>query len=298
MLTALCGRPAGGAAPSMAVPEEVLAAASGLVPLDLKAAHVRLELKSFGLWVLGWKVEARKQVARIAPGATADVLFLWWGARRLGGQEGAGLRVALVQQLLDRTPSAPYLGLDLARIHELAKDSESELRTLRDLRRRFPKHAEVAVRLGQTLERQGARDEARRLYENAVELNPNAVVGLNNLAVLLGENPKQRLDAVDLARRAVAAAPGNGALNGELLDTLGWLLQRAAQTDEAVECLERAALLRPSSPSIRYHLGAALAAQGKRPRARTHLRTALLAKQFKERAATEALLSTLEAGGD
>lgn len=298
MLVALCGRPTGGAKPSQAVPAEVLAAASGLVPVDLKAAHVRLELKSFGLWALGWKPEAREQVARTVPGATADVLFLWWGARRLGGEESAGLRVALVQQLLDRTPSAPYLGLDLARIHELAKDSEAELATLRDLRQRFPKHAEVAVRLAQTLERQGARDEARRLYESAVELNPNAVVALNNLAVIVGEDPKQRLAAVDLSRRAVAAAPGSGALNGELLDTLGWLLQRAEQTDEAVECLERAALLRPSSPSIRYHLGAALAAQGKRPRARTHLRTALLAKQFKERAATEALLSTLGANGD
>ena len=105
-----------------------------------------------------------------------------------------------------------------------------------------------------------------------------AGVALNNWAYLLGLEPKRRQEAIDLARRAVVLIPREG----ELHDTLGWLLYQDGQVDLAVTSLSRAASLLPTRPTIRFHLGLAFRAQGELRRARNNLSTAVLLGEFPE----------------
>jgi len=74
-----------------------------------------------------------------------------------------------------------------------------------------------------------------------------------------------------MIERAVAALPDNGAI----VDSLGWVLFRLGQYDDAVEILERAATLEPVDPVINDHLGDAYWAVGRSIEARFQWQRAL-----------------------
>jgi len=69
----------------------------------------------------------------------------------------------------------------------------------------------------------------------------------------------------------VAKAPANY----NALDTLGWALFQAGQTDRALQLLRDARLRQPANPEIRYHLGAVLAKTGRKAEAQEELEAAL-----------------------
>jgi len=71
---------------------------------------------------------------------------------------------------------------------------------------RFPERAEVPAKLGIALLAAGLRDDARRLFETALALNPGHVVALYNLAKLTDEQGNLQA-ALDFYRRARGADP-------------------------------------------------------------------------------------------
>ena len=64
--------------------------------------------------------------------------------------------------------------------------------------------------------------------------------------------------------------------DGYIVDSLGWVLFRIGEFDEAVEQLERAVLLRPDDPTINEHLGDAYWRVGRRLEARFQWERALI----------------------
>ncbi len=97
----------------------------------------------------------------------------------------------------------------------------------------------------------GRRDDAQAMLETLVESRPNDSLVLASLAQLYLQegNP----DARALAERALQAAP-NWAV---AMDTYGWVLVQAGETEEGLKYL-REAITRDSNPLIRYHLAVAL----------------------------------------
>ena len=63
----------------------------------------------------------------------------------------------------------------------------------------------------------------------------------------------------------------------KVIDTLGWALFQAGELDRAITLLREARLRAPASPTIRYHLGAALAQAGRTAEAKAELDAALQA---------------------
>jgi predicted Zn-dependent protease len=111
---------------------------------------------------------------------------------------------------------------------------------------------------------------------------------LNNLAVI-HQNRGER-SAVDYAERAFAQQPNDAAV----ADTLGWALVEFGDLQRGVSLLEKASLLAPQQPSIRYHLAAGLAKAGRERDAARHLDALLLEQRgFPEEAEARALLSEL-----
>jgi len=134
-----------------------------------------------------------------------------------------------------------------------------------------PNDASARLELAQVLQVTGRVDAALAEYEAVLRQRPDALVALNNLAWLYGERGDPR--AVDVARRAVAIAPGAG----PVLDTLGWSLVQAGQLDEGLKYVQQAHDLDRENPEIAYHLGVALLKSGRAADARAPLDRAIAA---------------------
>ena len=134
-----------------------------------------------------------------------------------------------------------------------------------------PTDAAARLELAQVLQVTGRVDAAVAEYEAVLRQQPDALVALNNLAWLYGERGDTR--AVEVARRAVAIAPGAG----PVLDTLGWSLVQAGQLDEGLKYVQQAHDLDRENPEIAYHLGVALLKSGRAAEARAPLDGAIAA---------------------
>ena len=85
-------------------------------------------------------------------------------------------------------------------------------------------------------------------YEQLLQVQPNHITALNNLAWLYYENKNKK--ALQLAQHAAELAPENAAV----LDTYGVILVGRGQLQEGIDVLQRAYELAPDSAEIRNHL--------------------------------------------
>ncbi len=137
------------------------------------------------------------------------------------------------------------------------QDSKKYLEEAMTLTDHKVQQADIQIGMGLTYMDLQEFDKAEQAYLAALELMPNNVYALNNLAYLYVENLDAPEKALDLARQAVAASPNNGSV----LDTYGWTLARLGEYRDAVRHLRRATQLLPSA-ATRYHLGWVLEQQG------------------------------------
>lgn len=112
----------------------------------------------------------------------------------------------------------------------------------------------VALQLASWYQQHGQVDHATALYHKVLDAHPNAVVALNNLALIHADSDPEQ--ALDYARNAHDKAPDSAAVT----DTLGWLLVGQNQLDHGITLLDKAdKAAGDDNPVIRFHLGAALA---------------------------------------
>lgn len=152
-----------------------------------------------------------------------------------------------------------------------------------------PRDVLAQKNLANAYARAGQLPAAKTAYATLLKLTPDDSDALNNLAnVLLRlKDP----EGIKVAEQAVAKAP----TNYNALDTLGWALFQAGQTDRALQLLRDARLRQPASAEIRYHLAAVLAKTGRPSEARDELEIALKSGQkFDALLDAQALLRALK----
>ena len=88
-------------------------------------------------------------------------------------------------------------------------------------------------------------------YEKTLELAPNTLVALNNLAWLYYLQNDER--AVETGKKAYDLAP----TSASVVDTYGWILVERKSAKEGLEILTQAATLDPKNKEIQEHLKAA-----------------------------------------
>jgi tetratricopeptide (TPR) repeat protein len=144
-------------------------------------------------------------------------------------------------------------------------------------------------------ERQQDFATARTHYLRAVDKGHHTAAIYNGLAWVSVESgsgdPEQ---SVEYARKALALEPGNA----DILDTLGWALQRAGRSEEGLPFLTRAYAMNPSMFCIHYHLGQAYLALGRMELARQHLRKQLALTGTREAGLAAAALERAGAGSE
>ena len=131
--------------------------------------------------------------------------------------------------------------------------------------REHPKDAALRIQAGQLAQLRNDNKAAVAYYKAALEIEPDNVVVLNNLAWLLNEakDPAAR----ELGERAYRAAP----FNPNVMDTLGWILVGTSDAARGAQLLRMASNLAPADAQIRLHLGAAQAKTGDKAGARATL---------------------------
>lgn len=134
----------------------------------------------------------------------------------------------------------------------------------------LPNNLTLNINKASILEGNGELDAAESIYRS-LNQRINSDIVRNNLAQILADSTdkKKQAEALQLAE----SLPLNQV--PEFQDTLGWVYHRQGRHEEAVTLLEKAKESRPYDPYIRYHLGMAYLAQGKRDKAQLELKTCL-----------------------
>jgi tetratricopeptide (TPR) repeat protein len=127
------------------------------------------------------------------------------------------------------------------------------------------------MKQGSLLLQLGRKDEAGKVYQAAVRVDPREALAYNNLAWMAAESGKNLDQAEQWARKAVELGPDVA----EFQDTLGWTYRARGKLKEAERALQRATGLQGASASAFYHLGVVEQALGKTPEATAAFRKAL-----------------------
>ena len=128
-------------------------------------------------------------------------------------------------------------------------EAEKTLREGLDKRR---DNSSLRLLLAIELELSGQYDAAVSEYEKMLEADPRSTIVANNLASLLSEH---RTDAASLDRAFAIATRFRNSQVPQFLDTLGWVLARKGEYDQALPLLKSAAEKMPNVEVVQYHLG-------------------------------------------
>ena len=107
---------------------------------------------------------------------------------------------------------------------------------------------------GAACERQKEYKRAEKLFEKAIDLNPEYAQAYNYLAYMWAENGTKLDKAKTYIDQALTLSPENGAF----IDTLGWIYYMQQDYEKALAEINHAAELISDDPVIYEHLGAIL----------------------------------------
>lgn len=151
------------------------------------------------------------------------------------------------------------------------EDSAGARRSLEEVVKLAPRALGPLVRLAQLEEAGEAYDAAIERYRRVIELQPNHVTALNNLAYALAVRRNAPQEALPFADRAVKAAPGNAAV----VDTFAWVQHLLGNNELAAKLYDAVVRLAPGVAEIRLHAALVYMAVGNAGRAESELKEAL-----------------------
>jgi tetratricopeptide (TPR) repeat protein len=177
--------------------------------------------------------------------------------------------------------------LALANIYAATKRPQEMIREYEAARDKFPDYLPTYDLLARVYEYVGDWNRAQQACQATLNIDPNSVWALANLARLYADHGGSLGDALQLAQRAKSIQPDDPAVN----DALGWVYYKQGEYGSALPLLESAAAKNPQAAEFQFHLGMVYLAAGQPVQARDKLQAALsLGLNAEEaRAAREAL---------
>ncbi|MBU6485846.1 MAG: tetratricopeptide repeat protein, partial [Betaproteobacteria bacterium] len=192
-----------------------------------------------------------------------------------------------VKMAIKRQP-APVLALRLYGLLEISGKHADASAFASTWVKENPKDATLPLMLAQQSQQENDYKAAAAAYKKVLDIDPDNVVALNNLAWILSEQKDPA--ALEYAEHAHRLAP----FNAGVIDTLGWALTRTGDAKRGVELLRMASNIASGQPDIRLHFAQALIATGDKADARKELtELTKLDKSSPIRAEAEKLLGTL-----
>jgi tetratricopeptide (TPR) repeat protein len=180
--------------------------------------------------------------------------------------------------------------LFLGSLFQAKKENDKALAAYRDALKIKPDSVQAQFALGAFFDATGRKKEAVACYRTILEQTDNFVPAINNLAYLCADGHGKKEEALRLAINAFKLQPGSAGV----LDTVGYALLKNGRAADAVKVLERAVLLLPANPTVRYHLGLAYHQAGDRVRSEQSLQKSLTLGGGPDANATRDLLAQLK----
>ena len=122
------------------------------------------------------------------------------------------------------------------------KDYDAVIRNCRYLIAREPKNTELVkscwAQIGDMNHLLGNSKDAYKAYDNALKIDPDYALVLNNYAYYLSEDGKQLKKALAMSKKTIEAEPDNATY----LDTYGWILHLLGKDKEAKPVFKHAML--------------------------------------------------------
>lgn len=205
-----------------------------------------------------------------------------------GDMAGAEQALNKAVQLAPEVP-APYHYLGMLYIRQGKLDAG--VGKYREAFAANPNNVAAGLALAMLLQLNNNRAEAISVYEKVLAKAPDYIPAVNNLAYLYADgqpSPAELSKAQALAEKLKAVdAPVS-------YDTIGWVLLKAGNKEEALKYLLRAWDKANGLPTVAYHLGVAYLAKGDASAAAKWLEKAVAGKtQFPERDLATAELAKL-----
>jgi len=155
------------------------------------------------------------------------------------------------------------------------KAKETAEKILRLILKGEPDCSEAMSVLAILLQIKGRTEESAQLYQQLLELQPDHVIAINNLAWIMSEVQGEHQQALELAQKGLKLAPNYC----DLIDTRGVIYYRLGEFDKAVadftECIELYPGITPASIGTRFYLARAFAELGEKEKATKFLNEAL-----------------------
>ena len=139
---------------------------------------------------------------------------------------------------------------------------------------------------GTALQQKGDNAKATKVYEKVLQVQPENLVALNNLAWLysIEKNPK----ALELAKKAFEINPEDPGVK----DTYGWILVQQDQVGKGRRLIKQALGDLPNSAEVRYHFAVAMIKTGEKTQGIQMLKDLLdEGKEFEGKEDAERLIS-------
>jgi tetratricopeptide (TPR) repeat protein len=156
-----------------------------------------------------------------------------------------------------------------------------------------PNDSTALMTLATLYERMQDYSKAREAYEKVLSINPKFVPALNNLACIYADRLNDVDKAYGLARKARDLEGQDPAVG----DTLGWVLYKRGDYQQALPILQESAAKLPDTPEVQFHLGMTAYMMGQTDLARVALQKAAnAAKEFLGKEESKHRLALLKNG--
>jgi tetratricopeptide (TPR) repeat protein len=208
---------------------------------------------------------------------------------------------ASLQKTIELFPNYPGAYLLLAQSYYNAGQTDQALQMFEMVTQKDPKNVDAWYSIGEIENGQKNYEKAVPAYEKMVTIYPslgqknpetftNYFNTLNNLAYIYLENLNQPDHAYELAKRAHNLMPGEPSA----ADTLGWVLIKRGDYQDALDLLQSAVAQMPDDPDVEFHFGLANYLLGNEDPARAAFQHALqISKDFSGRAEAQLCLAIL-----
>ena len=222
--------------------------ASKLAPESLLpvAQLVDLDLQSKDFDAASRRVQNQLQ---LAPKSEAGVRLLEGKIYAAQGKWDSAEAALLKALELDPKSSNAYELL--ISIYMAANRLPQAVSLLEGLLSRNPGNARALTLLALVYEKMNDFPKAREAYEKLLAVEPDSPQALNNLAYLYAARLDEPEKAYDLARKARALRPADPGI----ADTLGWILYKKGDYQQARALLQEGAQKLPDNSEIQFHLG-------------------------------------------
>lgn len=144
--------------------------------------------------------------------------------------------IKTLERAIQVIPDEGDLYLALGEAYEEARQWDEAMASFQKALMFDPESTEYLFGLASFLEQSGRFNEAVATFEKLLALDSSDALALNYLGYMLADKGIRLEDARSLIERALAFEPDNGAF----LDSMGWVLFRLGEYEEAEKYLDRA----------------------------------------------------------